>query len=469
LDVGAEIQLGKDEVMREVSRLVFCLSAILGLFGCRGHLEADPPKREEVPPQPQIESSVLSVLIELPLAAVRTQLEQNIRRVIAEKEWESEPTHLRYRVTRQDLEISIDGSDLFVTVPVTLDIEAKGRRERPRRRRPPAVASCQAKLLLRFKSTLEVARDWSLKSTTRLLERTWLQPCEITRFRLDITEQLDMRFEPRLEEMTERIDERIATSQVVGNRVAEIWGALHRPIQSKSGYWLALRPQELGIGSLSGKDQTVTTSLRLLARPQLLVSDEAPEISDTPLPDNRFEESDGLFHIALDAQLPFEDATRQLNQRLVGRAFELAGQSVTIAGVRIYGNGAKAVVEVHTEGDLRSTVYLSGTPIYDQETGELWVEGLDFTLSTKNVVADTADWFLHESIIEQIGSRARFPIGDQFQEARQRLEEALNRSLTPRIDLQGKVVDLVLRSVYVTPDAFRAIVSADGELSIRVK
>ncbi len=445
------------------------------LFGCSGG-EKSREARKGSPPPP-IEPSHITIPIDVSLDTVARQVASKVPKVLKEKGYEGDPEGIKYTVTRGTISLSARGDTLYMSVPVSFTAEMKrkgaktSKRPRLRGRRGGsggALLSCEASLTLTFESKLTITSDWRLQSKTTPGPRKWTKPCEMTPLKIDVTKKVDAKLEEKVNEIVSMLDSRITKAVDIRGKVTRAWTSLQKPKQMQQGFWLTMNPESIAMAPLRGEGDSLKTNVAIIAHPKISMT-PPPAAEPLPLPPNSGEASGDTYYIAIEASLPFGEATAQARQKLVGQSYEVQGQKLEVKDVRIMGDGDYFLIEVSSTGALDATVALSGRPHYDVPTGLLTVEDLDYTVDTKNFLTNAADWLLHGTLQEFIANKARFPLGDKIEQGKAGLEQALNKQLTETTTLRGTAERIRPLGVYVTENAFLVIVVAEGKMWLEVR
>jgi hypothetical protein len=127
------------------------------------------------------------------------------------------------------------------------------------------------------------------------------------------------------------------------------------------------------------------------------------------------------------------------------------------------------ILQVGVAGPARGLVYLAGTPAVDPESRTLRLDGLVFSLESDSALVRTTGRLLHRTLVTQLESRARLPLGARIDALRAQLGAALNRELVPGVDLAGRVDRLELRGVYPVHGGLEAVVVFDGALRLSAR
>ena len=127
------------------------------------------------------------------------------------------------------------------------------------------------------------------------------------------------------------------------------------------------------------------------------------------------------------------------------------------------------MVKVDLIGSLKGTVYLSGIPKYDPATSSIYLDALDYDISTQNVLAKSANWMAHGKFVKIMTPYFKYSIEQQMKESKDLLQKALtNNRVAQNVVLNGKLVDLTPREIYITGTALKTIVDVKGTIGVAV-
>lgn len=248
-----------------------------------------------------------------------------------------------------------------------------------------------------------------------------------------------------------------------------VWDALQSPIKLTDDLYLLINPQAVHVSIPATQGDTVSVVAGLVARPRIVIGAPAPMTSQT-LPEISMSQAqpETGFHIVLESDLPFDFLGKELTKKMEGKAYSANGKTVIIEKVQVYGSGGSVVMAINVKGTVKGTVYLTGIPAYDGSTRTLSVQDPEYTVETKQVLVQAADWLLHSSIRDRIAERATWFIGDRIDAEKDILTRALNRNLNEHVNIYGKLNDLRPVSAGITANAIRVVLVADGTVDLSV-
>jgi hypothetical protein len=119
-------------------------------------------------------------------------------------------------------------------------------------------------------------------------------------------------------------------------------------------------------------------------------------------------------------------------------------------------------------GSADGTLRLVGRPAFDPTVGELRVPDLDFDVASDNVVVRGLDWLKHDELRDTLRARARWPAAALVEQARAKLEQALNRDLTRGVRLVATVPAARVLDVRARREGIVLRAEAAGTAALRV-
>jgi len=452
--------------------------------GCwRDNVRVPPPERGAATRAvPEPDSSVVNIPVTVSLAQVAAMVENKVPRGQSrEAEWAPlgkfavvGTVYVKEMWERDRLVLNIDGDHVDVSAHV---------RYRARIAAHPCVplAGCRWVELgscgvgdgpmptidVALRTTLAFRGDWTIAPKTRPAPVRAGVRCKLTEANIDVTERVQELVRGVLSRAAPQIDETIREAVSLRRRVEDVWGDIQKPIRASEGVYLVIAPERAAATPPRGEGTTLTTQVSVVVRPRVVIG-EKPKVAEVPLPPSGTVAPGRGFQVQLVAEMPYTVVDSILGKKLVGRTFDARGHEVTVTGARLYGSGDRVVLEVKVKGDARGTIYLVGTPEFDPVTQVIAVPDLDFSVESKELLPNVADWLLYEELRDQLRAGAQFELGDRIARVRGQVDGALNRNLGRSVRLTGGVTALRPLGVFVFSESLAAVVAADGHMQIHV-
>lgn len=378
---------------------------------------------------------------------------------------------LQYKVYLQSLDIRLEGTKL--TSVATLDFSVASQLVAGQH--ALGLASCGIREpMAEVEFTLPGNLGWAAGGELSVQPGQWLmrwrRPCNITAFNINLESLLNL---PLIRDsVSRRINEQL---KLALNRIdlkpmlAQAWPELQKPRELHPGLWLQLRPESLSFGPLTGTGKQASFVASLTTRPLLLSAASAPEWAATALPaiSTTVPAGNG-FHIALESHLSLDTLAELMNAQLANKPMDIDGRTLLISNTRLYGNGERAVLRLDLEKPVKATIHVLARPVYDELNNTLYLDDIDYTLDTRNLLARSASWLMSDTFRKTIAEQGRIAfdsdlpklLGDQ---------SSLQTSLTPNLTMAGKLERLRPVSLYFSPEALHVWLQADGALGLTLK
>jgi Domain of unknown function (DUF4403) len=286
----------------------------------------------------------------------------------------------------------------------------------------------------------------------------------------DFTPLLNTALIANLNNIVSSVDSRIAQVTNFQDICNIGWKKLQELIKLDSTIWLMVNPVVPCIAPFSGTGQLVSTSIGVVAKP-MIVFGQKPTVQNTPIPELNLNSPQAGSHVVLEGNLPFDVASKIISQKLVGSKYVSSKFGVNIEEAIIYGSGETTVLKLDVSGDIHGSIYLTGTPYYEITNDSLFIKNLDYSIETKNILANSADWFLHSGFRQIIADQTHWELGGQIAKAKEKITSFLNpqqvnSNSTPL--LFGSINTLRTVGVYSNSNSFHIIVIADGNVSLNL-
>ena len=158
-----------------------------------------------------------------------------------------------------------------------------------------------------------------------------------------------------------------------------------------------------------------------------------------------------------------------MQQNFAGQTFSSGKRAVTINHIDLWGKEGKLIVALNMTGTVNGTFYLSGIPKYDAATKEVYLEGVDFVLDSKNKLLKTGDWLVHGLIAKKIQESCRFSIAEYLTNGQKTAATYLNGYQPVKgIHVSGALTTMQPGQLILTPQAIVSMLEAKGKLAIKV-
>lgn len=349
---------------------------------------------------------------------------------------------------------------LYVTLPVSLSL---------------SYAMFETKAIpftLKFRAAARITPDWQLHTDISYLGLSDLLAENVSIGPLSFKPRsfVEGITQPLQKMLSEQITRKINEQLPLKTQALNAWNRAQQPVllDRSVNAWLQLTPGEIIFYPLDAQNNQVRASVGIRTYAELILGAQPADRQPLPLPPLKQAASfDKTFRIALNADLPYRDLRDIAAPLLLDKTFTTDGRSVVIREFDLYGNGDKIVIKVRTEGALDGLFYLTGRPAFSAGTNVFSVEDVDFDMQTRDLLLQSADWFLHGSIREMIREKLNLNLGKKLEQSRQLAGKALSRmQLTDHMSLKGNIKTLAFSDMIVRKDMISIQIYAEGEASI---
>ena len=457
------------------------LALLAASAGCRDSVRIPAPdQRGEQRAVPEPQPSTVTIPLTISLASVAAQVEKKVPHGQShEDEWHplgSFPVvgtlYVQEMWERDPLSLKLDGDHL--------DLSAHVRYRARIAAHPCVLGSCRWVTLgscghdetmpsmdIGLRTTIGIRPDWTVASqTTPRRVRTGFR-CKLTKANVDVTDRVQKMVQELLDRQAPEVDERIREAAKLRHHVESVWKTVQQPIKASDGVYVLMQPEALAATPPVGSGTTLSTTVSVVVRPKVVVG-ERPTVTPTPLPPNGTAAHGSGFRIQMVAELPFTVMDSIVRKKLAGRSFDIEGHHITVRRTRLYGAGTKLVLAATVAGDARGTLYFVGTPVFDPDSQAVSVPDLDFSVQSREVLPEVAEWLLYDQLRDQMRESARFALGDRIYAIRRDVDEALDRELARGVRSSGRVDRITPLGVFVFSNSVAAVVQAEGEAQIHI-
>jgi Domain of unknown function (DUF4403) len=316
--------------------------------------------------------------------------------------------------------------------------------------------------------------NWKVGTVTELQDIKWQESPTITiagkaisiTYLINPTISL---FESKIEK---KIDNAMDKALDFKTNMLDMMQKISVPVELSRTYqtWLKITPLELYTTEAELKRSTIKLNVGLKcnmessigAQPKSnFTKDKVLLKSSASLPDR--------ITANITAVSTYADASRVMTANFKGKEFASGKRKVTIQNVEIWHKKGKMVIALDMIGSLNGRIYLSGFPIFNNDTKELFFDDLDYALETKSRLIKTANWLMQGTILNKMRESCRYSVQPNLEEGKQNILKYLsNYSPQPGIFVNGSLNDITFEKVQLTNHAIVAFLNITGNVKVEV-
>lgn len=331
---------------------------------------------------------------------------------------------------------------------------------------------------LGIRTTFTFKPDYRLEAHSTIANINPTSRCTVCALNYDITDKFLGKVSSLINTKIPDIDTYLNSRLSFRSQAQQAWDALQTPIEVGKNMYLLIQPKGMSVSPINGNGNILSTSIGLTAQPRFILGPK-PTVSNSDLPPLTDMPPGNGFNIALRAEVGYKEATNLLTKELTGKSYSIGSDySVQIDTVRLYGTNTKSVLGVSFTGGKKSgflkdkvkgRLYLEGVPNYDLATQTLLVRDLAYTLDTRNLILKLAAWLNNKIIIQAIQSKAKFPVADKLVDAKNKLQQAINRDINPHVSVSGNVDGLTPLGVTTSLNGIQAVALTKGNVQLTIR
>jgi hypothetical protein len=315
-----------------------------------------------------------------------------------------------------------------------------------------------------FTIKFQLLPDYRLGVVVNRVEPVAVDKCTVCFFGKDITSIITGQVKTELDASVAEMQKKLQTFSLKPY-MKMVWDTLQTPYRMPGFGYLSTQPQQLRISQVSLNRDSLYLSLGLTARPELKAM---PENQKLPLPNlTDFRPRSG-FKMFIAQQLPYDSLSAISNQRIAGQEFEvgkgLFKRKVRIDSLKLQGGLSHIIVKVFVSKGARGVFYLEGTPAWDLQKQELWLDSLDYHIETRQFLLRTASNLLDATITTKLKAYTRFNLADKISGLSKSLLAQMNRNVYPGVNSRGFIVKMSIDEMKASDKGIFIAAGAEGKL-----
>jgi hypothetical protein len=326
------------------------------------------------------------------------------------------------------------------------------------------VSEPMRRMSLQYTTSFGITPDYSLETKTVLTDLKALDPCEVTVFKYDATEELLKEVRKALKDVAKDIDEELA--QISFQKEAQgAWNMLNKPVKIKDFGVLHMNPSQVFLSEPKVNNDSLFTTLTLKVSP---VFDYNSVETTAKLPDlNVIEkpQSDS-FDLHILFKLNYDSLSTTLQNYAGGKQLTVKNKLLIFDSLSITGaDNSELIIKVNFSGSKSGILYLRGTPKYDPVSESVQLVNISYDLATKSILLKTADWLFDDRIIEEIEKASKQDLKPEFEKLRKSINDSFRYSMK-EYNVVGRVNSIKVVDLVTRPDEIRMLVTTTGNVKL---
>lgn len=500
---------------------------VCSIIACSTPTTTVPKQQVQKPQLPDIQASVIQAPITLSSATLKNLLQRHIaapflvgttpkynfkvanRKAAEDKNWldrwaqpllewvdetiDASAT-FKYELDISNLDIWFEGAEAHTDLRIDLRLEAaweNGIQWQGKKKSFSKDILCPIQLRIQMDGTIELTDkaqiELTLEEDKAQFEITKLCSSKVLR-QINWPEFLKPIVEPVIIDLSKNINKILAKQlqQIINSPKGESYRSfrpiidqaavyLNTPYALQEGIWLSPNVQKIFVSPLqgvgTGSDNRLELSVGAVAQPSVVMQNQAPKMEKLPPVIFGVEPAQAQSQLYVKGQLPLKDAAAQLQTYLKDYLETYyANYGYTIGQVSIYPKGARAIVAIDLlkaqSRKKKATLYISGIPQFDASKRAFYLDELEFTADSKNVLLQVAKWLRQKKLMQQLQENARFDATQEMKTIEQQLQNIDVRQSLVRV--HGSLNQLQVVQTGISKAHFEAYLLAKGVLQAEV-
>lgn len=493
------------------------LCSALTLEGCGSAFPPPPPRASSFPPQTNIQTSVITIPIEVRVRNLRQALGRAGSSTVLDSGWRTVqtasndgyadvraiiatylnskvvgsqfvPTEFRITARRGNVGESGQGDVIRLGFNERFEIQLRSRAG-------SYICGPRANAALRASAAVaaRVRPDGTFQTNVSDFTGRLQAYCDIARTVLnnggiDLTPVLREPYLRALNKASELVAMVIqrAFDVVVRAAFATVARQFGQPIQVSENAWLTPNLQNATVRKLSlatsGGDLLATFNLAVAARPQVSLGSEPPPPSQVSVPSFSTLDIPDEFRLPIDIRIPFDVMVARARSSLVGTELPIKViGTVRVDDVDVYATDAgtptapqpKLVIQVNFSGGASGRLFLWGTPTVDPTTRVISMPDLNYTTDTSRLLIRMfAPLLTSNFVVSRVRRAATFDASKLIDERTAQFMKPYDRTLTASdgttIALHAVPAQVGLNGISVEADALVIHAVVNGTLTASV-
>lgn len=319
-----------------------------------------------------------------------------------------------------------------------------------------------------YKAVLGLKDNYNVVVNVQPLEPRPLDKCTVCFWRHDITPLVMDQLKIQLDEAGKEISDSL-------NRVnlrpqfQQLWDMLNTNIPLFDMGYLQVNPGKLRLSTLYARNDTLTISVGISARPQISFSPAPSYKTVVPLISD-FSERKG-FNLFVDAVMDYDSLSQLLTRQLYHKRIDMEkiGKYIIIERCEIYGvHNERLIIKIEFSGPDQGTMYLTGKPYFNREKNHIEIRDIDYDIRTRDMLIRTAKWLFNRRIINTLNHYSVFDITAYTDSLMTKVNTQFNRQWQRSVSSSGAVNAMQVIGIYPFMDKLVLRCNISGELAIRV-
>ena len=272
--------------------------------------------------------------------------------------------------------------------------------------------------------------------------------------------------------MAKKIDDAIQKSCDFKPYVLNVLQTMSKPFETSQQYetWFKMTPVEVYVTDAVLQKSKIKMDLGLKCTMQTMVGEQPKATFDKETvsfkPVSKVPDKTTASVAAIST---YESASRIITKNFQGKEFASGSRKIVVQKVDLWAKDGKMIIALDMTGSINGSIYLSGVPMYNAITKEIYFEQMDYVLNSKGILTKTANWLLQGVILKKIEESCHYSIKENLDEDKKSLLPYLNNySPMKGVFVNGTLNDFEFEKVELTNNAIIAFITTTGKMNVKI-
>jgi hypothetical protein len=458
--------------------LLFLLSFLI--WSCRSIDIPEPIVEMTDPTLPALSISKINVPIEIDLSKQLNGVEKSLPKSFKGKQEQCEGVSFDYMYIREPINFQLNKTGLYYEVDGKFDLklsycpkchdlwDEKGTCTIPRIYASCGVGEPMRRVKVGYNTSILITDSYAFNTETKLKRFEVLDPCEITVFKYDATNQVEKQVKSQLQSLEKDIDRQIESVDI-RTSIKDVWRKLEEPM-NLSGYgFLYLKPQSMSLSPVSfdAVNKRAELTAELTAEPIISTNKEETIYSELPK-QTKYNPGQG-YALNILVKASYDSINKIMNKNLIGYKIPYNGKEIRVDSLHVLGNKEqKLVIQVYFSGSKHGVFYLVGRPMITNDQFFVLTD-LEYDINSKSVLLKTAKWLFDKRILEELTKSAKYDLNPLLNETKKTITKQLNSQLDEGVFLSGTAERLAISTIQLGTSGFFLTTEVSGNMKLKMK
>jgi hypothetical protein len=321
-------------------------------------------------------------------------------------------------------------------------------------------------LRIRLSTELSINENYGLSTHTTINELKSLNPCEVTLFRFDATDEVIKEVKKTVKKQCEETDKQLSAISFQKEAV-DLWKNMNQAVKIPYLGYIHFEPISLSLVKPRLDQNKLYTTLVLNCKTYLNQNSAKTPVPDLPRLNIIPSAPKDTFDLFTDFELNYDSISQLFTEQVKGKTIDFKQNHFEFIGVKVSGlDQKKLILAIQFGGTKKGILYLQGIPSFDNGTKILELTKPEYDLKTKSILLKSAKWLFSNRIYSELEKATKLDLSTQFNELKKSIDRNLQKK-TGDFSLQGKTHDVSVVHIFPTTDHLYLRTCLKAQLNVK--